>query len=126
MRQMISIFFLFLFCLAFTEAGQFAKIHLGVQHYYAHQKDSGSESLLTFLKEHYWSEHRDDGDQEEDNRLPFKTTIFTGAGSILGMPVSEVFSPLVHSNNLVHNLFKPAADILEPLIGIFHPPQSAK
>ena len=123
MRQMISILFISLFSLAFTEAGQFTKIPFVVEHYYSHQKDSDEESLIGFLKNHYLKAHHDDGDEEQDNRLPFKTVILTNVASVFEVPALVIFSNVSYINDRIHNLYNPRADIFEPLNAIFHPPK---
>ena len=123
MRPILSILFLLLFSFAFTEVGQFVKMPFVVQHYYSHQNDHNNASLLGFLKHHYWNKHDNDGDQEQDNRLPFKTVISVDVYSFEVLSAVG-FASINYRVTRGYNLYKSRSDIAEPLISIFHPPRS--
>lgn len=73
MRKAVSIFFLLIFLVFVTEAGQLFKLPLLVQHYLKHQRSENGLSFAGFLKTHYLQDHKEDGDKKQDRQLPFKT-----------------------------------------------------
>ena len=57
-----------------TELHQFLKIPFLVSHYQQHRKVTASLTLLDFLRLHYSGNHHpDDGDDAEDQELPFQS-----------------------------------------------------
>lgn len=122
MRKTIAIALLVLFA-STNEVGQILKLPVLVSHYIDHYNEEG-QSIYAFFHEHYVHHHGSDNkDQDEDNQLPFKTTIaqqttvsyLLPALVLVGKPtilVSEKKATLPST-------FIPA----DYLKDIFHPPQ---
>ena len=125
MKKVTAIFFLLLFTVSVTEAGQLLKLPLLITHYIDHSNRIEKVSFVDFLKEHYLNTHTDDGDEQEDRSLPFKT-MNTNLVS-LAFLAPELFQ--IHQSL---NAFSPGHSLLyqehtpkDPLFGIFHPPRLA-
>lgn len=52
---------------------QVMKLPLLLQHYQVHQELNPSMRMIDFLAMHYWGKDIDDQDEEQDQKLPFKT-----------------------------------------------------
>src|SRR5574338_1448446 len=75
MKKVAAIFFLSLFTLSTTEAGQLLKLPLLVSHYLKHKTEGRSTNFIGFIKEHYNGNQENDSDSKEDRQLPFKAAI---------------------------------------------------
>lgn len=73
MRRVLAIFFLILFTVSSTEAGQLLRIPLLITHLNEHLQKERNASVYDFLVEHYLSDHDNDGDSDKDRQLPFKS-----------------------------------------------------
>jgi hypothetical protein len=123
MRKYIAIFFLLLFSVSVTEAGQLLKLPFLITHYIDHSQRIEQISFGDFLKEHYLSDHTDDGDEQEDRNLPFKTM----NSSLVSLSFIAPEIVQIHQSSI---LFSPGHVLLyhenipkDPLFGIFHPPR---
>lgn len=57
-----------------TEFHQFLKVPVLLSHLQQHRRDDPALSLLDFLRIHYGNNrHPDDGDEQQDTGLPFRT-----------------------------------------------------
>ncbi len=74
-KKILSILILGFYVLSGTECYQFLKIGFLVQHYQAQKQYSPQDSFVEFLMQHYSAKHDDDGDSQEDMKLPFKSCI---------------------------------------------------
>lgn len=84
MRRVVAILFLTVVLFTATPMQQLLKLPVLVQHYYEHKNDDTALTLLSFLELHYLSSHDDnDGDNNRDQQLPFKTTDINVAASFL-------------------------------------------
>jgi hypothetical protein len=124
MRKAISIFFLLIFLVFVTEAGQLLKLPVLVHHYLKHRQGENGLSFADFLKTHYLQDHKDDGDKKQDRQLPFKTmNPENSCTSFLqpeppsiqasGLPVSRVLST-----------YLPECYLSGKPSGIFRPPRT--
>jgi hypothetical protein len=124
MRKLIAIFFVILFTVSFTETGQLLKLPFLVQHYIAHLGSGRSDSLSDFLIQHYLPGHENDGDEKQDEQLPFKTLSLNNVGSsFLLTPVYDLALPVVTIGERV-NLYHAGYIPSHKLFGIFHPPRT--
>ncbi|MGV3527927.1 MAG: hypothetical protein ACO1OO_03455 [Flavisolibacter sp.] len=122
MRKAAAIFFLTVFTLSFTEAGQLVKLPLLVGHYMKHQQKG--DSLAAFLIEHYATPGHNDADKKEDNQLPFKTSMAQAAPVMeLATTHAAVVAPPVQLQTM--NRFYHAPSLQQHLHSIFHPPRFA-
>lgn len=122
MRKAAAIFFLTVFTLSFTEAGQLVKLPLLVGHYMKHQQKG--DSLTSFLVEHYATSEHHDADKKEDNQLPFKTPMAQVAPVMeLATTHSAVLPPPVQLQQT--NSFYHSPSLEQHLHSIFHPPRLA-
>jgi hypothetical protein len=121
MQRLIAIFFLIIFSVSFTEAGQFLKLPKLVAHYYDHMNRE-KMSFAGFLKQHYLTGHKDDGDKNEDSRLPFKSTEITNISSTFLPPsVVELVKPEARQVSELF-LYMGAWTLTGHYFSIFHPP----
>jgi hypothetical protein len=121
MRKITAIALLILFA-STNEVGQILKLPMLVSHYIDHHNEEG-QSLNAFFHEHYVHHHGSDNkDQDEDNRLPFKTTIQQASVSYL-MPATQIIiSPTTFISKIKFTLtsfFIPKNYLKD----IFHPPR---
>jgi hypothetical protein len=83
-----AIFFLSIYLLSATEAGQLLKLPLVFQHYKEHKAWDNNISFLEFLKLHYLHANPMDPDYDRDMQLPFKKTDnFFAAVTVASLPV---------------------------------------
>lgn len=123
MRKIIATFFLTIFLLSNTEAGQLLKTYEFVEHYKEHSKANPSLSVWTFFQLHYSDAPPHDNN---DMKLPFKThhdccsgntIVFFHAAPTHQLPATE---KTVAANFPLHkNAFIPTA----ASASIFQPPR---
>ena len=121
MRKLIAIFFLAVFSFSFSEARQLLKMPNLVQHYRDHMA-RGYKSFAGFLKQHYLISHKDDGDKEKDDNLPFKSTEVNTITSVTFPTPIEGIKPqrLVIARGFLYN---PSSILTEHYSSVFHPPR---
>src|SRR5678815_1966973 len=93
MKRAATIFCLVIMVSIQTPIGQLFKLPLLIEHYIKHQtKDD--VSFLSFLADHYATDHND-ADLPEDEQLPFKNITFYSIGYAIVSPViqANVFMP---------------------------------
>ncbi|HEY0679640.1 MAG TPA: hypothetical protein VGD17_15250 [Chitinophagaceae bacterium] len=125
MQKLITIFFLFIFSVSVTEAGQLLKLPLLIEHYIDHSERGKANSFLGFLQEHYQNDHKDDGDESEDSSLPFKTLTNSIVSLNFLSPESEEINTLFTLSTTDHQLHPEPFLFKDPLSGVFHPPRIA-
>ena len=96
------------------------KLPVLIEHFCKHKLHDGV-SLLEFLNDHYTSEHND-ADQQEDERLPFKTTILQQVDvavvpGVVKTDFSASFETLTES--MLPDFYTPQ----QHLCSVFHPPR---
>jgi hypothetical protein len=121
MRKLIAIFFLAVFSFSFTEMRQFLKVPYLVQHYHDHVA-RGDKSFAGFLRQHYLINHKDDGDKEKDNNLPFKSTEVNTTTSVTFHTPIEGIQPQRPVIARVF-LYNPSSILTEHCFSVFHPPR---
>ena len=125
MRRTIAIFFLAIFSVSFTEAGELLKLPLLVEHFADHNEGAKKISLTGFLKLHYLDHHQADGDEQEDNQLPFKSSEYQLAAPGF-MPAQAIeLNTSTEVPNLSYPLYLQPYALKDPLSEIFHPPRFA-
>ena len=103
-----------------TPVMQILKFPVLVEHYNKH-KQLEQDSIIEFLKEHYAAEHTDD-DQEEDNKLPFKSGTLLDIGNAVVVNFASIDFSLNYNvpvKSLLRNLNIPQ----NISFSIFHPPR---
>ena len=122
MRKFTAIVLLLLFA-STNEVGQLLKLPFLVLHYIDHYKEEG-QSIAAFFHEHYIHHHsKSNKDEQEDNRLPFKTTTIEQASFTYLLPLMELVNkPAKITGEKRQTLL---SSHLPPnhLKDIFHPPQ---
>lgn len=61
------------YLISFTELNQLMKLPVFVNHFFVHKGKDARLTLTAFIKMHYTHEDDNDGDRDEDMKLPFKT-----------------------------------------------------
>lgn len=122
MRKTIAIALLILFT-STNEVGQILKLPMLVSHYIDHYNEE-SQSIYAFFHEHYVHHHGSDNkDQDEDNQLPFKTTIAQQTTVSYLLPALDLVSKptllVSEKKAILPSSFIPANYLKD----IFHPPQ---
>jgi hypothetical protein len=123
MRKAIAIFFLFVFSASFTEAGQFIKLPLLLEHYVKHRGLDNTLSFASFIKQHYLKEHKSDGDEKQDNQLPFKTYTVNTTGAVFLLTATPLAPQPVAKATMVFGVSQTRFVLSDHLFGIFHPPR---
>lgn len=72
---MLAILFLSIYFLSGTTSSELLKTGFLIQHYKAHRQTVPQHGFVTFLMNHYVSAHDDDGDSQDDMKLPFKACV---------------------------------------------------
>jgi len=72
-KLLISRFLLVIYLFSATELNQLLKLPVLVMHFQEHQQKCPSISFFQFLHHHYAINHADDGDADQDNKLPFQS-----------------------------------------------------
>jgi hypothetical protein len=75
MKKFLAIFFLSIYLLATTEAGQVFKLPVIFQHYQEHKHLDKDLTILEFIDIHYMHGSPRDADYDRDMQLPFKSPI---------------------------------------------------
>jgi hypothetical protein len=122
MRKIVAIFFLSLFTVTTTEAGQLLKLPLLVSHYQKHKAAGRTNTFWGFIKEHYTGGQEKDSDSQEDQQLPFKTALsveFQVSYLLTPFVNQETFVPLLKSG---YNIYHPVSGLSNYNCEIFHPP----
>jgi hypothetical protein len=123
MRRIIAIFFLLIFSASYTEAAQVFKLPLLLQHYHKHLHKEKAITFTRFLEEHYLYDHKDDGDKDDDNNLPFKIPNINIASSFdFHGPVFQSKSPAPGFIS-ERSLYKHPYILTQHCFSIFHPPR---
>ena len=73
-KKIIAILFIFLFVSSATEFRELYRLPFLVNHYIKHKNANNGLSFFDFLKKHYIRESRNDNDDQEDSKLPFKSS----------------------------------------------------
>lgn len=123
MRKAIAIFFLLLFTVSFTEARQLAKLPLLLEHFAMHQDIDNTLSFTTFINQHYLQDHRGDGDEKQDNQLPFKTYTVNATGAPFLLTTTPVLLQPIAGPTMVFGIRQTQFVLSNHLFGIFHPPR---
>jgi hypothetical protein len=124
-KRSIAIFFLVIFSVSFTEAGQVFKFPLLIEHYIDHNEGEMKTSFLGFLKSHYVNDHQSDGDEEKDNNLPFKHSDYQLSFLSFIPPFSCEIKTQALLLNTIYPLYIQPYRLKDPLSDIFHPPRQA-
>lgn len=73
MKRIAAICFFTLYLVSATEAKQLLKLPVLFEHYAEHKQKNREISFLNFIYMHYAGSDFDDGDQDRDMQLPFKS-----------------------------------------------------
>ncbi len=73
LKKMTAISFLLIFLCANTELGQLLKLPVLIHHYADHHDDDDSTSFADFLQKHYSEEKSHPSENNEHEKLPFKS-----------------------------------------------------
>lgn len=112
---------MFLFVSSSSEFIELSKLPFLVQHYCKHKSEKKSLSLIAFLKLHYSKESKNDNDDNEDSKLPFKTIAENNFTSVYLPAVNENISNAISDHpyfNSKYSCWKPYGLISK----IFRPP----
>jgi hypothetical protein len=125
MRKLFAIFFILIFSASFTEAGQMIKFPILLEHYAKHKKDNNRISFSSFIKIHYLQDHQADGDERQDNELPFKNyTLNTTSGVLYLSTITTMVTGIPGALELRYNVHNSEVVLSDHLFGIFHPPRN--
>lgn len=120
MPKATAILFLATFILTFTETGQLLRLPLLVKHFFVHQEREG-KSFAAFMAEHYAATHEDDGDEGEDQRLPFKSMLTNLSANYIPSVAFE-FEAVKATHNHGKGSYRSPFNLSDYLPGIFRPP----
>jgi hypothetical protein len=96
-----------------------------IEHYFDHNQGDKAISISGFVKMHYFDNHLPDGDEQEDNNLPFKTSAYQlSTLSFVAPSVSEVKTQSI-SAGTVYPIYLQPYRLRDNLSDIFHPPRCA-
>ena len=73
MRKTVVLFFLLGYIFSATEMGELLKINVLLHHYTEHKTRSKELTFSEFLFIHYVTPHENDGDNDENGKLPFQS-----------------------------------------------------
>lgn len=73
MKKLLAILILGVYLLSSTELYQLMKLPFLVEHFITHKEKNKDLSFYNFLSMHYDNEDVNDGDQDQDRKLPFKS-----------------------------------------------------
>jgi len=72
-RKSLIIFIFLSYLFSYTECKELLKLPLLIEHFIAHNSIDNSISFTDFLSMHYLQDQDNDGDDEHDRSLPFKS-----------------------------------------------------
>ncbi|MDO8998633.1 MAG: hypothetical protein Q7W45_02630 [Bacteroidota bacterium] len=73
MKRFLAISLLSFYILSITELNQLVKLPLLFEHYNEHKEKDSKITLLEFLSKHYAEDEDNDGDEDKEMKLPFKS-----------------------------------------------------
>jgi hypothetical protein len=82
-KQITFIFILLGYIFSFTELRELLKLPVLMEHYSEHHSVDNSITFTEFLSMHYLQNQDNDGDDEQDRNLPFKSCHNTHSNSSL-------------------------------------------
>ena len=121
MRKFTAVILLLVFATT-NEVGQILKLPLLISHFIDHYKEEG-QTVFAFMHEHYVHHHGENNDQDEDNRLPFKTSHIQQSSVTYLLPALDCAkTPLISISEKKITLpdNSPSSEYLKD---IFHPPR---
>jgi hypothetical protein len=101
MRKWGIIFLMGLYLFGATEAYQFLKVPLLIEHYRTHQQMDKSTTFSKFIEIHYFKTQTYDFDYQQDMQLPFKSSnktvsLLNFISLLLPKPTYEVSIPFTN------------------------------
>lgn len=113
----------FIFLLSGTEVHQLFRITKLISHYNHHREENPHMDIWEFLRLHYSDEHPGDNDEQEDEKLPFKSAACVShIDQVLAKPgLPEILSSRPSSVLFILEITrgKPCGEVS----GIFRPPR---
>lgn len=92
MKRIAVIFLFALYLISATEAKQLLKFPVLFEHYAEHKQHNKNISFFDFIYMHYAGSDFDDGDQDRDRQLPFKSSTFAVSDMASFVPASSSVS----------------------------------
>jgi hypothetical protein len=126
MNKIVTLLFSLLLLNGGTELHQLWKLPLLAKHYTQHCRENPGMSLFKFLKIHYSDgKHPNDNDDNEDNKLPFKS-----AGNIthIDIPIivnQDIPVPALLPENPFTASLHDEGILCNRAFSVFHPPRMA-
>lgn len=110
-----------------TAIAELLKLPLLVEHYYDHQQENSTTSLMAFLTLHYYSENGTDKDTKEDNQLPFKSLSSATTVSFISLMPPAVSVTILKPERAVNPSFSIYKELFlssQYLAAIWQPPRN--
>ncbi len=126
MNKILTFVLSFLLLNGVTELHQLWNLPLLAKHYTQHCKENPSMSLIDFLKIHYSDrEHPADNDDNEDNKLPFKSSGKITHTDIPLVAKRNIPAPALFPDNPGNTTLHTEGIPCDRSFSIFHPPRVA-
>lgn len=127
MKKIISIFFICIYLISFTEAKEILKLPAFVEHYKEHKSLNKDITVFKFIVLHYLSGSKKDKDYQEDMKLPFKTHEFSSFAFItFDLPKTfnlEINTPKKVFTDKKENFYYSKDFVINNYQSIFQPPE---
>ena len=127
LKKLSSILLLSVYMLCTTQVTELFKLPKLFEHYEMHENWNTQITFFEFLAEHYAESNTQNGDYDEDMKLPFKTMNNSGSFMVSYVPVTQVFKLIKKVNVVPAIKWSPAPDNLfasAHLSAIWQPPKS--
>ena len=126
MRKLGIVFLTCLYLFGATEAYQFLKVPLLIEHYRTHQQMDKSTTFTKFIEIHYFKTQTYDFDYQQDMQLPFKSSnktvsLLNFISLLLTKPVYEVTVPVTNDKTFCSHYVNAWNQALSK--AIFQPPR---
>ncbi len=98
-----------------------------MEHYYDHQQENSTTSILAFLTMHYYSEDGTDKDAKEDNQLPFKSLSSATTVSFISLMPPALTVTILKPGRAVNpslGIYKELFFSSQYLVAIWQPPRN--
>ena len=127
MKKLIAILFLTIYVVSATELHELFKLPNLVEHFFEHQSEDKSTTLVNFLVMHYSSADDGDGDKSKDMQLPFKSNHDGGNVSNTGFNSFNTIQLVIKSTPIEsknYNIYSSEFISSAYLSSIWQPPKS--
>ncbi len=126
-RKSFAITLLSIYLICITELIQLVKLPALIEHYTEHKEKNNGLSLFDFLVIHYAQPNDNDGDEDKEMKLPFKShdgCINTSVVAFISNDATNFTTKPIYSESKIYLIYSEKSLIPSYLSAIWQPPKS--